>query len=106
MKNSKILGDRLVVILNRDDQRYRPVRMPQLDRKILLESIRYVDEVVIAIDKDKSVSETLEYVKPTIFAKGTYASAKEIDFCTKNNIKIVNNVGALLHLQNILYEVR
>ena len=51
-ENAKLLGDKLIVILNTDRQRSRAPRMTLDDRKKILESIRYVDSVVLSVDVD------------------------------------------------------
>ena len=44
--------------------------MPFEDRKEILEAIKGVDEVVVSVDSDQTVSKTLELIRPDIFAKG------------------------------------
>ncbi|HYE22278.1 MAG TPA: adenylyltransferase/cytidyltransferase family protein, partial [Verrucomicrobiae bacterium] len=70
-KEAKSLGDKLVVILNNDNwlrKKKGYVFMPEKERKEVIESIRYVDEVVITKHKpdtdDMSVVEALKTVKP------------------------------------------
>ena len=93
------LGGKLVVILNNDKQvelkKGKPF-MPLEERKIILESIKYVDEVFVSIDEDKSVCKSLEAIKPDIFAKGGDRFSYEIPeakVCEKLGIKIVDNLG-------------
>ncbi len=105
LKNAKALGDKLIVILNNDSQR-RFIKTPQHERKIILESIRYVDEVIISYDYDDSVGKTLKHIKPDIFAKGLIPSKIEEDICKEMKIKIITNVGQQIHLQDILTEFR
>jgi len=73
-ERSKKLGDKLVVILNNDKQlqmkRNKAPFMNQNERKKLLEAIRYIDEVFISIDTDRSVCESLKVIRPAIFANG------------------------------------
>jgi D-beta-D-heptose 7-phosphate kinase/D-beta-D-heptose 1-phosphate adenosyltransferase len=94
------LGDRLVVILNSDDFLLRKkgvVFRPFEDRKEILENIKGVDEVIASIDKDQTVSETLELVKPNIFAKGGDRTGPEnipeAKTCHKIGCKLVTDVG-------------
>ena len=107
LKDAKALGDKLVVILNRDCQRphYR-FHLTERDRECILRSIRYVDEVVISVDSDESVCKTLELVRPAIFARGASASGDEIQTCKDCGIHIVTNVGPNIHLANVMYELR
>ena len=73
-KLSKELGDKLVVVVNNDEQvflkRGKKPFMNQEQRKEVIQSIKYVDEVLISIDtKDTTLFETLRLLKPDIFAK-------------------------------------
>lgn len=98
-REAKALGDKLVVILNSDDfllKKKGYVFMPFNERKEILESIKYVDEVVLCIDTDQTVSKTLEKLKPDIFAKGgdrKESNTPELPLCKELNIRVVFNVG-------------
>jgi cytidyltransferase-like protein len=108
-KNARLLGDKLVVILNNDQQRTRitPNLLTQNDRKIMIGSIKYVDEVVISIDKNQSVCDTLQNINPDIFAKGTSPpSPEEVEICQKNNIEVIMNVGGQMYIQELLASLR
>lgn len=100
LRRARILGNLLVVILNTDDflmQKKGFVFMPFEERKIILESIRYVDKVIKCIDTDLSVCQTLAYLKPNIFAKGgdrNVANIPEAKICEENDIQIVDGLGA------------
>ena len=99
LKEAKELGDYLVVILNNDQQVKLIGSVPFMkiaDRKEIVESLKYVDEVFISIDKDKSISQSLTQVKPDIFANGGDRHQEEIPetkVCQDYNIKMVDNVG-------------
>ena len=54
--------------------------MEQKDRKRIMASIKYVDEVVICNGEQEDVSTTLREINPDIFAKGYSASAQEKKF--------------------------
>ncbi|MHA1868728.1 MAG: adenylyltransferase/cytidyltransferase family protein [Candidatus Heimdallarchaeaceae archaeon] len=98
-KLAKALGDTLIVILNNDEQlklKGRKPFMPLEERKKILEAIKYVDEVFISIDKDKSVCKSLEKIRPDIFAKGGDRFAHEIpekQVCKELGIVIVDGLG-------------
>jgi cytidyltransferase-like protein len=94
------LGDRLVVILNKDDFLLKKkgfVFWPFNERKEILENIKGVDEVVAAVDDDQTVRKTLELIKPDIFAKGGDGTGPgnipEVDTCHKIGCRLVTNVG-------------
>ena len=99
LKEAKELGDYLVVILNNDQQVKLKGSVPFMkieDIKEIVESLKYVDEVFISIDKDKSISQSLAQVKPDIFANGGDRHQEEIPeakVCQAYNIKMVDNVG-------------
>ena len=105
MELSKPLGDKLIIILNNDHQcslkKGKPF-MPQEERKKIVESLKYVNEVLIAIDKDKSVCESIKAIaekykeNEIIFAKGGDRFSNEIPeakVCKEYGIKIVDNLG-------------
>lgn len=100
LKLAKELGDKLIVILNNDEQarlKKGKAFMPLEERKKILESIKYVDEVFISIDYDKSVCKSLEAIKPHIFAKGGDRFVGEIPetpICRKLGIEIIDGLGA------------
>ena len=101
-KLARALGDRLIVIVNTDEwliQKKGYAFMPLNDRFIILESIRWVDAVVVAIDQDDTVAETLRCLKPDIFAKGGDRRSdadmppSEIKVCREIGCRIVYGVG-------------
>jgi cytidyltransferase-like protein len=100
-REAKKLGDKLMIILTRDDQLIRKKGyyfMPFEERKEILERIEGVDRVVPNIDDDITSNESLEYYRPDIFAKGGDRTEdnmpeSEKDICTKIGCKIVYGVG-------------
>lgn len=99
LKEAKSLGDYLVVILNNDEQVKLKGSVPFMnieDRKEIVEAIKYVDEVFISIDKDKTICKSLEAINPDIFANGGDRNQDEIPeskVCRDNNIEMIDNVG-------------
>jgi len=101
-KEARKLGDELVIMLNSDEQVKKKKRQPfypsQDERKEIIESIRYVDKVIIDPGKDVTCEEALRLVKPDILAKGgdrVEGAMPEIELkvCKELGIKIVYNVG-------------
>jgi cytidyltransferase-like protein len=102
-KEAKALGNKLVVILNNDNWlklKKGYVFMPENERKEIIESIKYVDEVVLTFHKentdDISICKELEAIKPDIFAKGgdrVLDNIPEVAVCKKIGCKMVFNVG-------------
>jgi len=96
---ASLLGDKLVVILNNDEQVKVKGSVPFMDvngRAAIVEAIGCVDEVVVSLDTDKSVCKTLEHIAPNIFANGGDRKLEEIpenEVCRKLEIEMVFNVG-------------
>ena len=96
---SKRMGDYLVVIVNNNHQcvlkKGKPF-MDENDRVTIVSSIKYVDEVFLSIDKDKTVCKSLEKIKPDIFANGGDRKNYEVPesvVCNKYNIEIIDGLG-------------
>ncbi|GBD34148.1 Glycerol-3-phosphate cytidylyltransferase [bacterium HR34] len=102
-KEAKKLGDELVVILNNDNwlrAKKGYVFMPEDERKEVIESIKYVDRVILTKHepnpKDMSVCRELEELKPHIFANGGDRfknNIPEVETCEKIGCKMVFDVG-------------
>jgi D-beta-D-heptose 7-phosphate kinase/D-beta-D-heptose 1-phosphate adenosyltransferase len=101
-KEAKKLGDILIVMLNSDEQLIKKkggtFYLSQDERKEILESIKYVDKVIIDPGKDVTCEEALKLIKPDILAKGGDKTPDnmpkiEIDVCKEIGCKIVYNVG-------------
>lgn len=110
-EKAKKLGDELVVILNNDNwlkKKKGYVFLLQDERKKIIESIKWVDRVVLTKHKpnprDMSVCAELASLKPDIFANGGDRDTKDAKktssslnpeqaLCQKLGIKMVFNVG-------------
>lgn len=110
-KQAKSLGDRLMVILNNDNWLIKKKGfkfMSEDQRKEIISSIRWVDEVVISKHpknpEDMSVSVELATLKPDIMANGGDRNRKDSQnklsslykdmmTCKKHGIKMIFNVG-------------
>lgn len=105
LKLSKELNGKLIVILNNDFQcvlkKGKPF-MPEEERRKIIESIKYVDEVFTSIDKDRSVCESIRKLRELypedelIFTKGGDRLSSEIPeakICKELNIKIIDGLG-------------
>ena len=107
IRESKNLGDFLVVIVNNDEQvkiKGSVPFMPEQERIEIIKALRYADDVVLSIDKDRTVAESLIVIakkypqSELFFAKGGDRNSGNIPesekkVCEKFNIKIVNGVG-------------
>jgi cytidyltransferase-like protein len=111
---AKKLGDELYVIVNNDQQaelkRGTPSFQDENYRMQIAKSIKYVDHVLLSIDKDGSICETLEKlarelsvdfdVDRIIFAKGGDRFAGEVPegkICAKYGIQIIDGLGLKTH---------
>ena len=101
-REAKKLGDRLIVHTHRDECCARKkgyLFMPLDDRLEILQSIKYIDEVIVCEPGcDLTVAGVLERLRPDIFAKGGDRTLEnlpksEVDVCGRLGIKIVFNVG-------------
>ena len=105
MAEAKQLGDYLIVIVNSDEQvkmKGSIPFMPEQERIEIIKAIKYVDEVFLSIDKDKTIIKSLEEVakryleNELIFAKGgdsTFENVPELDVCKRLGVKAVLGVG-------------
>src|SRR3989344_2673254 len=94
IKDAKKLGDFLVVIVNNDEQ----VRIE------IIKALRYADDVILSVDKDRTVGESLVAVakkypqSKLFFAKGGDRNSenipeKETKVCKDFDITLINEVG-------------
>ena len=101
IKRSKELGDYLIVIVNNDHQasmKKGKSFMPDKERVEIVKAIRYVDQVVLSIDQDRTVRETLKIIEPRphIFANGgdqNNLSIPEAPICEELGIELVDGLG-------------
>lgn len=104
IREAKKLGDFLVVIVNNDQQvkiKGSVPFMPEQERIEIIKALRYADDVVLSVDKDETVIESLKmidkkYPGKLCFAKGgdrNIDNIPEKQVCEELGIKIINNVG-------------
>ena len=106
LREAKKLGDKLIVIVNNDEQaklKKEHYFMPVKERKAIIEAIKYVDEVFVSIDDDRSVKKSLMKIKPDIFAVGAdnyKHKLAEKEICDKLGIKIIDRLAKSLIKQS------
>lgn len=97
LQRARALGDRLAVILNGNEwllHKKGYVFMPLLERKKMLEAVRFVDTVVISVDSNSTVARTLELLRPDVYAKGGDSlGRRESDVCERIGCKLVSSLG-------------
>lgn len=102
------LGDRLLVVVNNDVQQMikkDKIILPEQNRYRLITALRDVDEVMLAIDQDPPVIETLRIIAQThpydklIFANGgdrdSEKAIPETEVCREFDIEMVFGVGGM-----------
>lgn len=107
LKRSKELGDFLYVIVNNDYQREmkgsRPF-MEEKERKLIIESIKFVDKAMIAIDEEKTVNRSIKWIMMSIgkefnryiFANGgdqNQSTVGETQLCEELGIELADGLG-------------
>lgn len=104
--SAKALGNELIVIVNSDEQRkLKGSKEFQLEeeRLYIVSNIKSVDKVFLSIDKDRTVCETLKFIKNNLgenytlaFANGgdqNNESIPEVLICREYNIELVDGLG-------------
>lgn len=100
------LGDKLIVIVNNDKQQVikkGKVILTDVNRARLIGALRAVDEVLISVDDDPTVIESLELIAQKypndelVFANGgdrdSEKAIPEGEVCRKYNIEMIFGVG-------------
>ena len=99
LRMAKELGDSLVVIVNNNYKcklKKGKHFMDENDRVEIVKALRFVDEVFLSVDKDRTVCKSLEEIKPDVFANGGDRATSEVPetpVCKKFNIKMVDGLG-------------
>ena len=104
-KNAKNLGD-VIVGLNSDEwliRKKNKLFMSFSERKEILESIKYIDSVIGFDDTDDTACNLIAGIHKKFksnysvyFGNGgdrTNKTTPEVDYCTKNNIEMLWNIG-------------
>jgi len=99
LQKSKDLGTKLIVIVNNDEQAQMKKGksfMSAHERLKLVRALRCVDAAVLAIDKDRTVCETLRIIHPDVFTNGgdqTNESIPEAAVCHELGIELTDGLG-------------
>lgn len=106
MEAAAKLGDRLLVVVNNDKQQLLKkgkIILSQENRYRLINALRVVDEVILSIDKDPSVIETLRIIGQThpydelVFANGgdrdSDKAIPEAEVCKEYGVQLVFGLG-------------
>ena len=112
LKMAKSLGDTLVVIVNNNSQcvlKKGKFFMDEKDRLEIVKAIKYVDEVFLSVDEDRTVCKSLELIRPNIFANGGDRSTDEVPetlVCKKYDIKMVDGLGEKIRSSSSLTGIK
>jgi cytidyltransferase-like protein len=97
----------LVVVVNNDRQaalKKGSPFMPEDERLEIVRALRCVSYAVLAVDDDRSVSKTVELLRPDIFANGGDVTreeeCREAATCRKLGIQMVFGVGGFDKVQS------
>lgn len=105
LKLARLSADMLIVILNNDNQAALKKGysfMNERDRLKIISEFRVVDRVILSLDVDTSVCNTLELIAnqynndTLVFCNGGdrhVAEVPEMEVCTKYNIEMVDGLG-------------
>ena len=105
-QNAKEYGDQLFVIVNNDDQRKLKGSkefMDEQERLLIVDELKITDKTFLSIDKNKTVSNTIEMIHREYssefklsFANGgdqTNDSISEASVCRKLDINLIDKLG-------------
>ena len=99
LEMAKSLGDKLIVIVNNDEQaklKKGESFMHQDDRLRIVRALGCVDEAFLSIDTDRTVCKSLRLCVPHVFANGGDRKKKntpEMDLCDKLGIQMLWGIG-------------
>ena len=117
LNQSKAIADKLIVIVNNDHQRAlkgSKAFQDQEERVIIISNLKAVDEVVLSIDQDRTVCETIRYISEKFgkdydlaFANGGDQSNEtipEVSVCEELGIALLDGLGEKIQSSSWLLE--
>ena len=99
LKRSKGLGDFLYVIVNNDYQREMKGSRPFMEadeRKLIVESLGFVDRAMVAIDEEKTVNRSIKWIMMNIgkeFNRYIFANGGDQNRNTVGETKLCEELG-------------
>jgi cytidyltransferase-like protein len=117
INNAKALGDELLVIVNNDHQRAlkgSKAFQDENERMMIVSNLRAVDKVILSIDQDRTVCETLKSIAEEYSA--TYAlgfanagdqnndNIPECAICEALGIELIDGLGEKIQSSSWLLE--
>ena len=117
LNNAKAIADKLIVIVNNDNQRElkgSKVFQDEEERVIIISNLKAVDEVVLSIDQDRTVCSTIRHISEKFgkeyelaFANGGDQSNEiipEVPVCEELGIALIDGLGEKIQSSSWLLE--
>ena len=117
LNNAKAIADKLIVIVNNDHQRElkgSKAFQDEEERVIVISNLKSVDEVVLSIDQDRTVCDTIRHISEKFgkeydlaFANGGDQSNEtipEVPVCDELGISLIDGLGEKIQSSSWLLE--
>ena len=117
LNHAKAIADKLIVIVNNDHQRALKGSkefQDEEERVIIISNIKAVDEVVLSIDQDRTVCNTIRHISEKFgkeydlaFANGgdqSNESSPEAPICKELGITLIDGLGEKIQSSSWLLE--
>ena len=117
LNHAKAIAEKLIVIVNNDHQRAlkgSKAFQDEEERVIIISNIKAVDEVVLSIDQDRTVCETIRHISEKFgkdyelaFANGGDQSNEiipEVPVCEELGIALIDGLGEKIQSSSWLLE--
>ncbi len=117
LNQAKAIADKLIVIVNNDHQRElkgSKAFQDEEERVIIISNLKAVDEVVLSIDQDRTVRETIRHISEKLgkeyelaFANGgdqSNESSPEARICNELGINLIDGLGEKIQSSSWLLE--
>ena len=117
LNQAKAIADKLIVIVNNDHQRElkgSKAFQGEDERVIIISNLKAVDEVVLSIDQDRTVCETIRHISEKFgkeydlaFANGGDQSNEtipEVPVCEELGIALIDGLGEKIQSSSWLLE--
>ena len=117
LNQAKAIADKLIVIVNNDYQRElkgSKAFQDEEERVIIISNLKAVDEVVLSIDQDRTVCDTIRHISEKFgkeydlaFANGGDQSNKtipEVPVCEELGIALIDGLGEKIQSSSWLLE--
>ena len=117
LNHAKAIADKLIVIVNNDHQRALKASkafQDEEERVIIISNLKAVDEVVLSVDQDRTVCETIRHISEKFgkeydlaFANGgdqSNESSPEAPICKELGIALIDGLGEKIQSSSWLLE--